>query len=689
MIQSDDLLFELGTEELPPTALKRLSEALLSEFGNGLDEAGLAHGALRGYATPRRLAVLVEQCALRQADREQLRKGPAVQAAFDDEGRPTRAAEGFARSCGTTVDQLQRQHSGNGEWLVFQTFEPGRPASELLPGIAEQALNRLPIPKRMRWGDSDAQFVRPVHSLLFLHGSSVVPCRILDAQAGNQTRGHRFHHPEPISVDTPARYAALLREPGRVIADFEERRELIRRQVEAAASSVDGRASIDPELLDEVSGLVEWPVPVVAGFDAEFLEVPQEALILTMKKHQKYFHLVDADGRLLNHFVAISNVDSREPERVREGNERVVRPRLADAKFFWEQDARRSLAQRTESLKSVVFQEKLGSMYDKSERVARLAAHIAGYIGGDPDLARRAGLLSRCDLMTEMVYEFADMQGIMGRYQALRDGEPPELATAMEEFYLPRFSGDRLPATPTGIAIALAERLDTLVGIFGIGQKPTGDKDPFALRRAALGALRILREHRLTLSLRDLIQTAHEGLGKPVEEHDTVDAVHGFMMDRLKGLYHDDGVPGPLFEAVAAVQPADLADFEQRVRAVTGFRDRPEAEALAAANKRIRNILRKTEEHIPERVDPAHLREDAERVLAQAIDAMHDTVQPLLARADYEATLAALAGLREVVDAFFDQVMVMADDTDLRRNRLALLSSLAELFLKVADVSVL
>ena len=687
MSQHADLIFELGTEELPPTALKRLSESLRDEFIAGLDKAGLDHGEVTPYASPRRLALLVRECSLTQPDRTITKRGPALKAAFDADGNPTKAAEGFARSCGTTVDALGRLETDKGAWLVFETVEKGKPAAELLPQIAQTALDRLPIPKRMRWGNSEALFVRPVHWLLFLHGDQVIDCTLLDAPAGRTSRGHRFHHPGPIEIEAPADYARLLEEKGKVIAHFETRQARIREQVEKAAEALGGRADLDPALLEEVTALNEWPVAITGGFEERFLSVPQEALILTMKKNQKYFPLLDADGRLMNHFITIANIDSPRPEVIAEGNERVIRPRLADAMFFWEQDGKRRLADHLESLKTVVFQQQLGTLYDKSARVAELAAWLAPATGADPDLARRAGLLSRCDLMTEMVGEFPDLQGIMGRYQALRDGEPEALAWALEEFYLPRHAGDRLPERPASLALALADKADTLVGIFGIGQRPTGDKDPFALRRTALGLLRILSERSLTIEIKPLLEKAREGLADRLTEPGVVDEVHVFLMERLRGLLADQGVPPQLFEAVVRVAPATLPDFLARVQAVQAFLDLPEAEALAAANKRIRNILRKAEEPVGESVDDSRLVEPAEQALHQAIEAARSEVEPLVSSGDYAAALRRLAALREPVDRFFDEVMVMAEDPALRANRLALLGQLYSLFRRVADIS--
>ncbi|MCB1784715.1 MAG: glycine--tRNA ligase subunit beta [Gammaproteobacteria bacterium] len=689
MADTANMLFELGTEELPPVALKRLSEALAEGFTKGLDEVELSYGEVITYCTPRRLAVLVMDLAIAQPDRDIERRGPAIAAAFDEDGRATKAAEGFARSCGVEVDQLQRQETDKGSWLVYNMHRAGQSAAELLPGIAENALNRLPIPKRMRWGDSEAQFVRPVHWLVFLHGDSVVPCTLLDAEAGRQTFGHRFHHPQAITLYNPEDYASVLDSLGKVIAHFDTRRARIKGQVEETARQLGGVPDLDEALLDEVTALNEWPVPVSGTFEERFLAVPQEALVATMKGNQKYFPVFDDRHRLRNHFITIANLESREPQRIREGNERVIRPRLADAMFFWEQDGKRRLADHMERLEHVVFQKQLGSMLDKSLRVAALSEYIADRIGGDRVLARRAGELSRCDLLTEMVFEFPEMQGIMGRYQAERDGEPAELAEAMDEFYMPRFSGDRLPQTRTGIAISLAEKIDSLVGIFGIGLRPTGDKDPFALRRAALGALRILREHALPLDLKALLNEAQAQLDDRLSETDAASAVYDFMLERLKGLYAELGTAHDVFEAVAACRPDSIADFEHRVRAVTDFRGLPEAEALAAANKRIGNILRKADATIPSEVDPELFELTAEKELHDQINALAEQTGPMMKENDYGGTLQVLARLRAPVDRFFDDVMVMAEKDNVRANRLALLESLAREFGQVADLSLL
>jgi glycyl-tRNA synthetase beta chain len=687
MAEQADLLFELGTEELPPKALKRLRDSLAEAFAAGLKQANLQHGKVESFATPRRLAVLIHDCVTCQADRETERRGPALQAAFDESGNPTKAAEGFARSCKTTVDQLERLKTDKGEWLSYHIKETGQPAETLLPEIATQALNKLPIPKRMRWGDSDAQFVRPAHWLVFLLGDKVVPCTLLDAEADRLTYGHRFHHPSAITIYSPQDYVSVLHDLGHVIVDFKQRRNKIAESVENSAAALGGKADLDPELLDEVTALNEWPVPISASFEERFLQVPQEALVATMKSNQKYFPLFSANGQLMNHFITIANIDSPKPELIREGNERVIRPRLADAMFFWEQDGKRPLEDHLESLKQVVFQNQLGSMYDKSQRVANLAKTIAGKINGDPESAHRAGLLSRCDLMTNMVYEFPEMQGIMGRYQALRDGESNELAQALDEFYMPRFSGDQLPQTSTGIAISLAEKLDTLVGIFGIGQRPTGDKDPFALRRAALGALRIIREHSLTINLSELLNIITDSLSDRLTEKQVAEEVYQFMIERLKGIYTELGVSFDLFQSVADVSPQTLADFDRRIWAIQAFCKLPEAESLSAANKRIRNILKKSSDSLASQADPALFKDQAEYNLAQKLNELAPLAQPLFEQGEYAKGLQILAALKEPVDTFFDQVMVMTDDQSLRTNRLALLSQLESLFLSVADIT--
>lgn len=687
MSNKRDLLIEIGTEELPPKALLKLSNAFTAGIEEGLKRAELGFTSIEPFATPRRLAVLVKQLDSAQADKEVERRGPAVAAAFDADGKPTKATEGFARSCGVAVEQLEQIDTDKGAWLVFRSNQKGQATAELIPAILNDSLNKLPIPKRMRWGDLDAEFVRPVHWVVLLFGDEIIDTEILSVRSGRSTRGHRFHHPETITIDKPTAYAATLKESGKVLADFAGRRELIRQQVTDAAKAAGGTAVIDEALLDEVTGLVEWPSAVVGSFEKRFLEVPPECLISAMKGHQKYFHMVDAAGKLMPNFITLSNIDSRHPEYVREGNERVIRPRLTDADFFWNQDRKQKLEARSESLKSVVFQQKLGTIYDKSLRVANLSGKIAAVIGGDPELAKRAATLAKCDLMSEMVGEFPELQGIMGRYYAENDGEAADVAAALDEQYMPRFAGDNLPQGKTGQALAIADKLDTLIGIFGIGQVPSGDKDPFALRRAALGALRVIIEQRLDLDLLEMLNHATEA-NKTLFDNDSVTIqVFDFMMGRLKAYYQEQGIAPDTFEAVLAQRPTRPLDFDARLKAVTAFRQLAEAESLAAANKRISNILKKSDEAIPDKVDSMLLQEAAEKALHKEIEAMAKRVSPLFAKRDYEAALKQLAGLREVVDNFFDQVMVMAEDASIRANRLALLGQLRGLFLEVADLS--
>ncbi len=687
MNDTRDLLVEIGTEELPPKALGRLSQAFTDGVQKGLAQAELAFGEVIAYAAPRRLAVLVRDVATAQADREQQRRGPALAAAFDDEGCPTPAAQGFAKSCGVTVEQLDRTETDKGAWLVYRVLEAGRPTAELIPQIVTQSLNQLPIPKRMRWGSGDAEFVRPVHWVVLLFGDAVIEAEILGVKSGRETRGHRFHHPQPIYIGEPAAYAPLLETEGQVIADFAARREAIRGQVIEAGIIASGKALIEDDLLDEVTALVEWPVAVMGSFEERFLEVPAEALISTMQDHQKYFPVVDGQGRLLPNFITISNIVSRDPSQVRAGNERVVRPRLTDAAFFWNQDRKQRLETRTEKLGTMVFQSKLGTLLDKQKRVARLAGHIAGKIGSDETLAARAALLGKCDLLTQMVFEFPELQGVMGRYYAQHDGEPAEVAAALDEQYWPRYAGDKLPQTGTGQALAIADRLDTLTGIFAIGQAPSGDKDPFALRRAALGLLRILIECERDLDLEELLTFAAAGFDSALKADSAVEAVFDFMMERLRAYYADAGIAIDVFDAVRALRPTRPLDFHARLHAVSEFRSLAEAASLAAANKRISNILRKTEQAIPATIDSALLTDSAEKDLAAELNGLRSTVGELFDRGGYTEGLRKLASLRTAVDRFFDNVMVMADDAALRANRLALLQQLQALFLRVADLS--
>lgn len=689
MTETADLLFELGTEELPPTALLNLSAAFCEQFISGLEKHNLDFDSYRAIASPRRLGIYVSNCSVQQPDRNTEKRGPAVKAAFDSDGNPTRAALGFASSCGTTVEQLQRTATEKGEWLSFNLNEKGQSAAAVLPGIAEQALEKLPVPKRMRWGESDALFVRPAHWLLFMLGENRVECQLLGLQSDVVTHGHRFHHPDSIKINHPQNYFTLLHETGRVFADFSERKALINQQIKDLSEELQANIPADADLLDEVTALVEWPVALVGSFDKDFLQVPHEALILSMKKNQKYFPVFDQQNNLSNLFITIANIASTHPDSVRAGNERVIRPRLADAKFFWEQDAKTTLEQRLPLLEPVIFQNQLGSLHDKSERVAQLSGFIAGLLKADQSLARRAGLLSRCDLITEMVGEFADMQGTMGRYQAVRDGEPAEVSNALEEMYQPRFSGDSLPSTPIGIALALADRFDTLTGIFGIGQKPSGTKDPFALRRASLGIIRIIRHHQLKLDFTRLISQAIGLHGGSLSNPDTARDVIDYLVDRLKGEFLEQGYSTLQIKAVAAVQPVSIVDFEERLKAVDAFSNMPESASLSAANKRIANILKKSQDKLPAEIDIQLFDCQEESSLMDIISQQQKLIDPLVAGQDYAQILQQLATLKKPVDDFFDNVMVMHENQQVRLNRLALLSSVRRLFLLVADISTL
>jgi glycyl-tRNA synthetase beta chain len=682
-------LVELGTEELPPKALKALYTSFADGIEAGLKGAGLKFEKIHGFGAPRRLAVLVENLDLRQPDQQIEKLGPNVANAFGADGKPTKAAEGFARSNGVDFEQLQRVQTDKGERLVFRTNQEGKFAIDLLPEIVAAALDKLPIPKRMRWGAKRAEFVRPVHWLVMLQGKQVIDAEILGIKAGRDTRGHRFHANRNFALGNALDYQLTLENEAFVIADFTERRGKIRAQVEAAGKRLNGVAVIDEDLLDEVTGLVEWPVALAGKFEERFLAVPQEALISSMKEHQKYFHVVDTNGKLLPHFITVSNIDSSDPQKIIDGNERVIRPRLSDAAFFYETDLKLPLAQRREKLKSVVFQEKLGTVLDKTDRIAKLAAFIAGKVHGNVDWAQRAGQLSKADLLSNMVGEFAEMQGIAGEYYARHDGEPDEVAQAISEHYLPRFAGDVLPATKTGAAVALADRLDTIVGIFGIGQPPTGSKDPFALRRAALGVLRLIVEKNFDLDLRDCLTQAQNNYSQFAGKADLVDTVLAYMIERFRAWYEDENIPVEVFLAVTAKNLSQPLDINQRVQAVHRFAQLPEAQALAAANKRVSNILAKADLAQLPATNSALLADGAERELGNQIGALAQKTAPLFAQRKYREGLEQLASLRGAVDKFFDEVMVMVDDESVRNNRLALLSQLRNLFLEVADISLL
>ncbi|MFG3693525.1 glycine--tRNA ligase subunit beta [Stutzerimonas stutzeri] len=679
-----DFLVELGTEELPPKALGKLSEAFRSGIEKGLKDAGLAHGRVQAFAAPRRLAVLIEQLDSEQPDRSINLDGPPLQAAFDAEGEPTQAALGFARKCGVDLAEIDR----SGPKLRYSRSIPGQPTAELLPGIVETSLNDLPIPKRMRWAARKEEFVRPTQWLVMLLGDQVIDCTILTQRAGRESRGHRFHSPGPVRISKPTSYLDDLR-GARVIADFAERRELIAKRIEQLAGEQNGTAIVPPALLDEVTALVEWPVPLVCSFEERFLEVPQEALITTMQDNQKYFCLLDANGKLLPRFITVANIESKDPAQIIAGNEKVVRPRLTDAEFFFKQDKKQPLDSFNERLKNVIFQAQLGSVYDKALRVSRLAAFIAERTEGNAQWAARAGLLSKCDLATEMVGEFPEMQGIAGYYYAANGGEPNDVALALNEQYMPRGAGAELPTTHTGAVLAVADKLDTLVGIFGIGMLPTGSKDPYALRRAALGILRILIEKQLDLDLVAAVRFSVSQFGKQVKAEGLADQVLEFIFDRLRARYEDEGIEVASYLSVRAVQPGSALDFDQRVQAVQAFRNLPEAEALAAANKRVWNLLSKFEAKLPETVEPRYFDNATEFSLYSALQQAEQAVQPLASNRQYREALERLAHLRGPVDAFFEAVLVNAEDPSVRANRYALLARLRGLFLGVADISAL
>jgi len=685
VIEQQNLLFELGSEELPPKTLLKLSNALLDGIVQGLNAAELGFTASKAYATPRRLAVFIENLASSQPDKTVEKRGPAIQAAFDKDGNPSKAALGFASSCGTTFDQLERLKTDKGEWLAYTQAVKGQNTEELIADIIRVSIANLPIAKRMRWGSFTTEFVRPVHWAVLLYGDSVIETEILGLHTGRETQGHRFHAPQKIAIDKPENYAELLYSQGKVIADIEQRKAIIKDAATSAAANVGGIAHIEADLLEEIAALNEWPVPITGGFHDRFLALPAEVLITTMQTNQKYFPVKNADGGLLAHFITFSNIESTRPESIQQGNERVVTPRLSDAEFFWNQDRKQTLAERVLSLSNIVFQEKLGTVADKTHRVIKLAEFIAQHLNADVELAKRAALLAKADLLTSMVGEFGNLQGIMGRYYALAEGEASEVAWALEEQYFPKQSGSPTASSATGQILAIAEKIDTLTGIFSAGLIPTGDKDPYALRRAALGSLRTLIENDLTLDIRKVIAFSLSLFTHSFDVEATETAVIDFVFDRLKGYCLDKGYSADEFDAVMTVKPADPLDFMQRLAAVKAFRQLPEAESLAAANKRIRNILKKSESPIAATVGA--LVETAEVQLLNSAKQSAVDIAPLLAQRDYSATLTRLAALRNEVDAFFDGVMVMCEDLELRANRLALLNLLSEQFLTCADIS--
>ena len=685
---TQNFLVEIGTEELPPKALKTLATSFADNVEAELNQAGLTFDKIEWFAAPRRLAVKVLNLATQQPSKEIEKRGPAVSAAFDAEGKPTKAAEGWARGCGITVEQAERIATDKGEWLVHRAKIEGQPTKNLLNGIVANALAKLPIPKPMRWADKTVQFIRPVHTVTMLLGDELIEGEILGVASARTIRGHRFLGEKEFEIQHADQYPQLLREKGSVVADFNERKAEILAKSQAKATALGGVADIEESLLEEVTSLVEYPNVLAAKFEERFLAVPAEALVYTMKGDQKYFPIYDKDGKLLPHFIFVSNINPEDPTAIIEGNEKVVRPRLTDAEFFFKTDLKQKLVDRLPRLETVLFQQQLGTLKDKTDRIEQLAGEIAKQIGADEAKAKRAGLLSKCDLMTNMVFEFTDTQGVMGMHYARHDGEDEEVAVALNEQYMPRFAGDELPKSLVASAVALADKFDTLTGIFGIGQAPKGSADPFALRRAALGALRIIVEKNLPLDLEDLVKKSAALFGDKLTNQNVVSDVVDFMLGRFRAWYQDEGIAVDVIQSVLARRPTRPADFDARVRAVSHFRTLDSAEALAAANKRVANILAKAEGHIGA-IDVALCVETAEQVLAQSVLSLAKEVQPLIAQGEYTAVLDKLAGLRQPVDNFFDNVMVNAEDAKLRQNRLAILNTLQGLFLQVADISLL
>ncbi|CCP04918.1 glycyl-tRNA synthetase, beta subunit [Erwinia amylovora Ea644] len=682
-------LVEIGTEELPPKALRSLAESFAANLTAELDAAGLAHGEVIWFAAPRRLALKVANLSAAQPDREVEKRGPAIQAAFDANGVATKAAEGWARGCGITVDQAERLSTDKGEWLMYRARVTGERTQALLPAMIANSLTKLPIPKLMRWGASEVQFVRPVHTVTLLLGDELIPANILGVDSARVIRGHRFMGEPAFTIDHADQYPQILLERGKVQADYAARKATIKADAEAAAAKIGGVADLNDSLLEEVTSLVEWPVVLTAKFEEKFLAVPAEALVYTMKGDQKYFPVYDKAGKLLPNFIFVTNIESKDPQQIISGNEKVVRPRLADAEFFFNSDRKRRLEDNLPRLETVLFQKELGTLRAKTDRIQALSGWVAAQIGADVNHATRAGLLSKCDLMTNMVFEFTDTQGVMGMHYARHDGEAEDVAVALNEQYQPRFAGDVLPSNPVACALAIADKMDTLAGIFGIGQHPKGDKDPFALRRAALGVLRIIVEKNLPLDLQTLTEEAVRLYGNKLSNAKAVDEVIDFMLGRFRAWYQEEGHSVDTLQAVLARRPTRPADFDARMKAVSHFRTLEQAASLAAANKRVSNILAKATEPLNDSVQASLLKENEEIKLATYVTALSSKLQPFFAEGRYQEALIELAQLREAVDNFFDKVMVNAEEKEVRINRLTLLAKLRELFLQVADISLL
>lgn len=682
-----DLLLEIGCEELPATSLKRLSDALANGLTNAFKEVGLTHQQLKTFATPRRLAVLVEGLSSNQPAQKIERFGPAEKDAFDKQGAPTLACLGFAKSCGVTVDKLQVKKTPKGNRIFVSTEKPGNETVQILPELINKVVKQLPIRKPMRWGNHDTRFARPVHWVVLMFGREVIPADILGQRTGKQTRGHRFMHPSNMPITEPKDYNMLLYSSGYVIANFAQRQQEIEKQIRKISTDT----LIDPSLLKEVVGLVEWPVALKGQFNPDFLALPKEVLITSMKTHQKTFPIADDDNGLKPAFVLISNIDSKDPSAVIHGNERVINARLSDAQFFYDNDVKHGLSSHQKGLANVVFQKQLGTLADKSKRISKLAQAIAKKINADVATTKQAAALCKCDLLSEMVGEFPSLQGTMGYYYALKDGETDACANAIKEHYYPRFSGDELPNSLPGAALALADRLDTLVGTFGINQIPSGDKDPFALRRAALGIIRILIEKNLALDVVNLLKQAQKGYHVELPNKNVVEQAFDFIMSRLRAWYLEQNMAPEVFEAVLACKPTAPLDFDHRIKAVLQFQKLPEATALAAANKRVGNILKKQAEKIkiPAQPNAKLFEKEEEKTLATQLDKQSKAFDSLYQKSNYTEALSELSVLKEPVDQFFDQVMIMVDDEKMRNNRLALLASLRHLFTQVADISLL
>ena len=682
-----DCLIELGTEELPPKSLKSLSQDFADLVQSALNTRGLAPAGVEVFATPRRLAMLLRDVPTQQADQSIEKRGPALQAAFDKAGNASKAAQGFAKSCGVTVDQLSRRETSKGSWLFFEKTEPGLSLAAILPNLVDDALAKLPIAKRMRWGTRSDEFVRPVKWLLMMIGSELVDGEIFGVRSAAVSYGHRFHAPGKIAITRAGDYEKTLCSKGLVVASFERRKTTIRSLIVKSAAKLGGHVKIEESLLDEVTALVEYPVAICGEFDAEFLKLPPEVLVMTMQDNQKYFAVFDQKQTLLPYFITISNIDSKKPEVVATGNERVIRPRFSDARFFYQQDLKQPLSNLRPRLDTVVFQEQLGSVGDKSERIARLASYIAGRLDADTDQVKRAAQLCKCDLMTEMVGEFPKLQGVMGRYYAGHDKEPKRVGEAIEQHYWPRYAGDNLPQSNISQCLALADRLDSLTGIFAIGQKPTGVKDPFALRRAALAVVRILIEKSLPLDLAELCHEASEGLAEKIDADGIEAEVIDYIFDRLRAYYAEQGIRFDIVDAVACDQPTELWDCDRRIQALSQFQNNDAALVLAAANKRISNILKKTKLDPGVKVIVERFELKAEKQLYEQLVKLQARVEPLFTKGKYLQGLNELAKLRPAVDQFFDEVMVMVDDEIIKNNRLALLAQMSGCFRRVADFS--